>query len=281
MCVYTCLLNGYEDLNEQPVASASSLDFICFTDDPVLTSDSWSPRLVEPAFHADAVRSQRFLKICAHRVLAEYDVSLYIDNSVILRQPPEVLIRALLSNESNLAVFEHSFRETVRDEFDEVVEHGLDAASVCREQAESYEAADPGTLDERPLWSGLLLRRHNDPRVIDAMDVWYAHVLRYSHRDQLSVRFALRATGVTPYVHSLDLFESPFHRWPVTSRRDRSRSGTSAARSLEQRLAGEQGERLRLERELQALRATRSWRWTAPLRMTRRRLGARVRDRDA
>jgi hypothetical protein len=269
-CVYTCLLNGYEDLNEQPVSSESAVDFICFTDDSDLVSDSWSLRPVKPLFGADPARSQRHIKICADRVLAEYDVSLYIDNSVILTQPPEVLIEALLPDDGKLALFEHSFRETVRDEFSEVVKLGLDAETVCREQEEHYDSVDADSLDEKPLWSGLLLRRHNDPRVIEAMNTWHAHVLRYSHRDQLSIGYALRSTGVTPSVHSLDIFESPFHRWPVISRRDRDRAGMSAVRSLERTLADERAERVRMELELQALRATRSWRWTAPFRIARR-----------
>lgn len=269
MCVYTCLLNGYEELNEQPVASASSLDFICFTDDPDLASDSWSFRTVKPVFAADSARSQRRVKICTHRVLAEYDVSLYIDNSVILEQPPEALIDALLPADSTLALFAHSARETVRDEFSEVVKLGLDAESVCREQRRHYESSDPGSLDERPLWSGVLLRRHNDPRVIEAMETWYAHVLRYSRRDQLSIWCALRSAGVIPYVHALSNTESPYHRWPVALRRDRSRGGSSAAESLEQALAGEQVARRGLEREVETLRSSRSWRWTAPLRATR------------
>ena len=44
----------------------------------------------------DPARSQRHLKIRADRFLPEYDVSLYIDNSVLLRLPPERLIATLL-----------------------------------------------------------------------------------------------------------------------------------------------------------------------------------------
>jgi hypothetical protein len=272
-CVYTALLNGYEKLNEQPVAHSSSIDFICFTDDPSLTSETWEIRVVEPLFPGDAARSQRALKICAHRVIPQYDASLYIDNSVLLTQPPEAVFDALLADRCDLAVLQHSYRETVRDEFDEVVALGLDAAFTCKEQQEHYAALDPASLDLTPLWSGILVRRHNDPSVITAMERWFAHVLRYSRRDQLSVWYALRAESVHPSIHVLDNHESPFHRWPIAVGRDRSRGGTVRVLDYERRLlqfedniAQLEAENARLLGTLHAVYSTRSWRWTSPLR---------------
>ena len=40
-----------------------------------------------------------------------------------------------------------------------------------------------------------MLRRHHDPTVMIAMETWYAHVLRYSRRDQLSVWVAAPPSG--------------------------------------------------------------------------------------
>jgi hypothetical protein len=273
-CVYTALLNGYEKLNEQPAAPDSGLDFICFTDDPKLTSDTWSIRPIEPLFPADPARSQRCLKICAHRALPEYDVSLYIDNSVILKRSPEDMIDALLPDGCDFSVFAHSFRETVRDEFEQVTRAELDSATVCDEQLGHYAATDPESLTNRPLWSGILLRRHHTPVVVTTMETWCAHVLRYSRRDQLSFWIALRSGGLEPLVHALDNHESAFHRWPVTDLRDRGRAGVPFALNLERELEEERQERTQIEEELRSLRHSRSWRLTAPLRGIRRRLGA-------
>jgi hypothetical protein len=273
-CVYTALLNGYEELNEQPAARDSLLDFICFTDDPKLTSDTWSNRPIERLLPGDPARSQRYLKICAHRALPDYAVSLYIDNSVILKRPPEEVIDELLPDDCAFAAFEHSFRDTMRDEFEQVILAELDAASVCDEQLAHYEVTDAESLGMRPLWSGMLLRRHHEAAVTGAMETWCAHVLRYSRRDQLSLWLALRSAGLVPLVHRLDNHESPFHRWPVTELRDRGRAGVPFALSLERELQAEKQERIQVEEELRLLRGSRSWRLTAPLRGIRRRLGA-------
>jgi hypothetical protein len=276
-------------LNEQRVARSPDVDLICFTDDAGLSSDTWTIRHVRPIFPSDPVRSQRFLKICAHRAVPEYDASLYIDNSVILRRPGRDVIRAMLRDaDTRIAAVEHSFRETVADEFDEVVSLDFDARYVCREQSAHYRQSDPDSLKERPLWTGIMARRHLDPAVIGAMELWWAHVLRYSHRDQLSVWVALRESRVQPTIHLLDNHESDIHVWPVAKRRDSSRGGTSAARRIDSELgqlksdlgraATELDDATRrqeaLERELRTITATRTWRWSAPLRAARGRIAS-------
>jgi hypothetical protein len=270
VCAYTALLGGYEALTEQPVALASGVDFLCFTDDPTLESKTWTPRLVEPLLPGDLVRSQRALKIRAHAFIPEYDVSLYLDNTVLLRRTPEEILAALLPKDAGLAAMVHSYRETVSDEFRVVVSDRLDRAERCEEQELHYRARDPASLDLRPLKGCLLLRRHNDPLVIAAMERWFVHVLRYSRRDQLSFRFALRETGLEPVVLPLDNHESDYHRWPVGVRHgpppmlwDPPDIGV-----LRRRVDA-------LESELALLRATRSWRWTRHARGLRERLGAR------
>lgn len=67
-CVYTVMVGDDETLNEQPMAAASGMPFICLTDNPRLTSQSWRIVHVPTAFAMDPIRSQRLLKTCPHRV---------------------------------------------------------------------------------------------------------------------------------------------------------------------------------------------------------------------
>ena len=76
ICVYTTMIGGYARLNEQPLARASGIAFLCLTDEPDLASASWTMRRMPPIFPHDPVRSQRELKLRPHVHLADYDVSL-------------------------------------------------------------------------------------------------------------------------------------------------------------------------------------------------------------
>lgn len=222
LCVFTTLVGNYESLNEQPVATRSAVPFICLTDDPDLRSDAWEIRQVTPLFAVDPIRSQRGVKIAPYRHLPEFDCSLYIDNSVLLTEPPEALF-ALFDREGGFALPEHGFRKSVLDEFLAVVEESCDDPSRVFEQLNHYSLECPDVLDEKPFWTGLMIRDHRNPAVKELMDYWHAHVLRFSRRDQLSLNWAARRAGIRPQILPLGTHLSDFHSWPHTASRDKRR----------------------------------------------------------
>jgi Protein of unknown function (DUF616) len=221
------------------------VDFICFTDDLGQTTDTWRLRLFDTPIPTDASRSSRLPKTCAHRYLSEYDVSIYIDNSLQLKLPPEVIMEELLPVGVSLAGVAHSFRRSVEEEFNAVISSGRDASWVCEEQRAAYQSDDPNSLSLQPISGGFLIRRHNDPLVIAAMEIWWSQILRYSRRDQLSLWYSLRLAGLVPHLHQFDLRESAYHKWPLDTGRDRETAGTanathvlSSGRPTEQRYEG-------------------------------------------
>jgi hypothetical protein len=225
-CVYTVLTGGYEKLNEQPVAHESAIPFVCFTDEPDLVSDTWQFRPLAAVFAADHSRNQRAYKLCPHRHLPEFDRSLYIDNTVLLKVAPEQIFAAT-DLSSGMCLPEHSFRETVLDEFLAVVDDGLDDPGRIFEQLNHYSIEAPEILSAKPLWSAIMLRNHRNPRVVEAMEIWLAHVYRYARRDQLSSRLAFSMAGLQPGVMCIDNYQSWFHSWPHAIQRNERRNWRS------------------------------------------------------
>ncbi|MEI9428623.1 glycosyltransferase domain-containing protein [Mesorhizobium sp. Cs1299R1N3] len=218
-CVYTTMIGGYERLNEQPIVARSGMPFICLTDDPKLKSDTWQFRIVSPIFGMDPIRSQRALKLRPHVHLTEFSGSLYIDNTIILKEPPELIVDRYWC-ESGFSVPTHSYRETVMDEFIEVARLGLDDQSRIFEQLNHYLVECPEALADRPFWNAILLRDHTDPTVCNMSELWSSHVLRYSRRDQLSINYAFRKTGLKPGLIAIDTFSSWFHDYSHFNDRD-------------------------------------------------------------
>lgn len=222
--VVTALIDGYEPLAEQPVAARSDLRFICVTDDPNLTSDTWEIRVVEPAFPRDPVRSARRIKILVHEYVPECDETLFIDNAITLRERPEAILDAVLADH-DLALVRHSFRATVADEFAIVADDGLDDPARVYEQYMHYSAIHPEVLEQRPFSAGFIARRRT-PVVEAAMRTWYDHLLRYARRDQLSLNVALELHGVRPTVLELDNADNPlFSASSPPGRRGERRTG--------------------------------------------------------
>jgi hypothetical protein len=221
-CVYTALTGNYEALNEQPAAAGSNIDFICFTDDVSLKSTTWKVIKIDPMFADDPVRSQRVVKLSPHEYCADYDVSLYIDNSVILSVKPEDIFERYNAHWDFLMPA-HSFRKCILDEFRAVKELSLADPKRINEQLAYYIDKNPSCLKEQPYWSAIQIRRHSSPLVRNAMRIWLAHVLRFSRRDQLSANFVFGQAGVVPHRLNINNFSSWFHAWPVYRERNEAR----------------------------------------------------------
>ncbi|WP_250492645.1 glycosyltransferase domain-containing protein [Caballeronia sp. GAWG1-1] len=218
-CVYTCLIGEYETLNEVQASGESGLPHICFTDSPSLQSDTWEIRVVCPAFPMDSVRSQRRIKILAQEYLSEFDVSLYVDNTVQLKVPAEQIIARYLGD-ADIALPWHTLRGTLLDEFIAVAREGLDEPARVFEQLSHYQLLNFDLLLQRPYWTGVMIRRHDRHRALGAMTDWYNQVMRYSRRDQLSVNLALSAPGLAISTFDTDILSSWFHEWPVVAGRN-------------------------------------------------------------
>ncbi|MBK4346475.1 glycosyltransferase domain-containing protein [Lacisediminihabitans changchengi] len=250
--VYTALIGRYEQLNEQPVALETDIEFICFTDDEQLTSKTWNIRLITPRFPLDTIRSARYLKVRGPEILGDYDETLWIDNSVRLRATPNLLLDEWL-RETDLAIPGHSWRTSVIGEFDAVAADGYDDPSRVYEQLIHYSTIVPAVLEEVPYWTALLARRRTS-EVDAAMQLWWDHLLRYSRRDQLSVNFALRSSEVAVTRMVLDNSSSLWHEWPIRVDRkwDVTRDRMTSALRIPSAEIG------RLENELAAIRADQS-----------------------
>jgi len=208
--VYTALLGSYERLQEQPVAHTTDVPFICLTDDPDLTSDTWEIRLVEPALAMDSVRSSRILKTLGGGLTDAYDETLWIDSRIVLTADPNDVLDAMLAD-ADLGFLLHSFRDSVLTEFDVCARSGLDEPGRIYEQLLHYAETRPESLDQVPLWGAIIARRWT-PGVHEAMRSWMDHILRYSRRDQLSSRYVL-ADFDRLATFDLDNFKSDWHHW--------------------------------------------------------------------
>lgn len=260
--VYTALIGGYEALVEQPLAAGSDVDFICFTDDPDLTSQTWQIRQVDALLPLDPVRSARWLKIEGHPDLAAYDETLWIDARIRLRKDPAAILDDWLAND-DFALPLHSFRDSVVAEFEVILQLGMDDSSRLYEQLTHYTSVGPERLASPVLWTALLARRRTEP-VARAMREWIVHVLRYSRRDQLSVVEALGRAGLKPRLVTLDNHESDLHEWVAARGRDPRlpiftvsaslQPPVAAIGELQQRLVEARADAAKLRRENAALR---------------------------
>lgn len=214
IAVYTVVFGQVVTLN--PVPKSKMCDFICFTNQELPAVDGWEIRLVETVLPTDLPRSSRHPKALPHLYLPEYSKSLYVDSSVLLTADPLTLWAALMPTQTTvIGLFSHSFHSTLQQEFDAVEELGYEKSSIVKEQLEAHTFQHPEYLLKRPIWGGIIARRHLNENCRTAMEIWFVNICRFSRRDQLSLPLALCSLAENNVLILHDsIGESAFHKWP-------------------------------------------------------------------
>ena len=219
--VYTVLIGDNEGLNEQPNIVHSNLRHVCLTDDKYLTSNSWEIININKILPDDNHRSQRNLKVRPHLIFPNYKFSFYIDNTVLLLEKTEKFINMIIKNsivQENDPFFflpYHSFRNTLREEFEECAKLRLDDQLRIYEQLNVYKKVNKTCLTKKPYWGGVLLRNHNHSKMKNFSEIWFSHICRYSRRDQLSLIHCSNQANIKLKGFYLNNSFSKFHKWPI------------------------------------------------------------------
>ena len=80
--IYTCITDEYDKLITPKVIS-KDFDYICYTDSEKLKSDFWEIRKMPSEFlNYPKTKINRAIKILPHKILQEYDLSIWVDANV-------------------------------------------------------------------------------------------------------------------------------------------------------------------------------------------------------
>jgi hypothetical protein len=214
VAVYTALFGGYDRLLEQ--ADEPNVDFVCFTDDPERTSETWQIR--EVVTDESPRRAARRLKTSAHDALDDYEWTIWVDARLSIRSPEFVPTMLASADRSGMAVIAHRERHCAYDEAAEVYRKGFDTSDSLIRQVRRYrhERFPAG----RGLYSTMVIaRRNHDPRVRELDDRWQAEIDAGSMRDQVSLPYVTWLLGFEPTVVDLepmrnDLYVMHHHNEP-------------------------------------------------------------------
>lgn len=199
--VYTVIMGGYDVL--LPTPGMPNIDFVAFCDVP-LHSSYWDVQIIRPEFPEDLARSSRLHKILPHRFLPDYDISIYIDGNILVKGELQSLMEKGLKDHS-MAAFDHSYtqdpKSCIYQEFEAVKSFATDRQKnlddpVILEKHFQFLLSEKYPKEHGLNNGGVLLRRHHDPQVVKAMELWWDMVVHYSRRDQLSLNYALWKTGL-------------------------------------------------------------------------------------
>lgn len=213
--IYTCITGDYETLME-PTVINEDFDYICFTDNIMLKSHIWEIRLIpEELQFLNKVKQQRCIKICPHKYLPEYDLSIWIDGSVDIIGDVNVFLQKECNEDDKIIYIpEHPNRNCIYQEGITCINMKKDTINNIDPQIDKYKKENYPS-NNGLVQSNIVIRKHNNKQCIEVMENWENELIKHSHRDQLSFNYALWKTNNIDILKYLDkkLYDSKYFKW--------------------------------------------------------------------
>lgn len=223
LAIYTVITGDYDTI-KQPQVITPGAEYFLFTnnhcgeeagvwkivhlDEPELTA-AWSgsvnrnDAIVSDNKRINNILLSRKVKMLAHKYLpVGYDMSIYLDADMLIKENLSGL-SDLLNDNVLMAAFRHGSCFSVRDEIDDLIERGVVKPAVVENQWQRYQ--EWGFKDDLGITeNGILIRRHNHPRVVKLMELWWQEYLHGCLRDQVSLMPCIFRCGFMPYMKFIE-----------------------------------------------------------------------------
>lgn len=214
VCIYTAIFGEYTTLKPPLEPSQEDVDLICFTDDPGLATDGWTPLRRQRVFIHPRMDS-KWSRMNSDILLTNYDVTIWVDASFQLKNVDRFIASCLRDlGRHDTALFRHPERNNIYDEAEVSLRMDKYAGQSLLEQVEHYRRE--GLPRNHVLWAGgIQIRRARSELVSEINRRWFAECVRWSFQDQLSLPYVLwdlRATGLVATLEG-NVYRGPEHEW--------------------------------------------------------------------
>ena len=201
--IYTVITGNYDTI-KQPLVLTPGADYFLFTNNPhIKEAGVWkvvhipSVNIVGRTERENNILLSRKLKMLPHEYLPEgYEWSLYIDADMLIKRPLTELLDSLKGH-TLMAACRHSYCASIREEINDLINKGMVDAKQVEAQWKQY--VEWGFMDDLGISeNGILIRKHNNVRVIELMELWWNEYQQGCLRDQVSLMPCMHKFGFMP-----------------------------------------------------------------------------------
>ncbi|MDL2246082.1 DUF616 domain-containing protein [Methanobrevibacter sp. OttesenSCG-928-K11] len=193
--IYTAFTGDYDNLKE-PDFIDENCDYICFTENPNLTSDIWDIKLMEPSNLDDNRKAKRY-KVLPHKYFSEYKYSFWIDGTFRIKGSLREYIYKYINSPMLCAI--HPERECLYVEANVSCIFSRYSDYTVAKQVKRYEEDNMPTDYGLPAL-GAIFRQHNNPKIIELMNRWWDEISEYTNQDQLSLTYLMWKLNFHPSI---------------------------------------------------------------------------------
>ena len=202
--IYTVITGNYDTI-KQPFVVEEGVEYVLFSNNlEIIDAGVW--KVVQIPSEQWQGRTERENNILLSRKVKmlpyvylpeECEFSIYVDADMLIQGPLTELLKHL-HEDTLFAACRHSYCGSVKEEIEDLVAKGMVDATKIENQWQRY--VEWGFKDELGISeNGLLIRRHNDARVAQLMELWWKEYQNGCLRDQVSLIPCMYRTGFMPY----------------------------------------------------------------------------------
>ena len=190
--IFTVITGNYDTI-KQPLVEEEGVEYYLFTNNPGIVdagvwkvvqipSKEWQGRTERE----NNILLSRKVKMLPHKYLPDdAEWSIYIDADMVIKRPLTELLNNLHSK-TLFAACRHSYCKSVQEEIEDLLVKNMVLPDQVKEQWQKY--TEWGFEDNLGISeNGLLIRRHNDARVVQLMELWWKEYQSGCLRDQVSL----------------------------------------------------------------------------------------------
>lgn len=184
--IYTAITGGYDSVKPIKIID-NDIDYICFVDSDFKGKipQPWEKVVVDVELSNKDLA--RYCKINPHKLLSKYQRSVWVDGNIEIIDSLSEFLKRVLS-QSDVASYDHWWRDSVEQEFYVCARAGLDKAWVLKKQWERYRRS--GYRSRNFFENNVIFRNHLDKKVVAMHEVWWEEYINSGKRDQLSFTYS-------------------------------------------------------------------------------------------
>ena len=208
--IYTVITGNYDTI-KQPLVMEEGVEYVLFTNNlkiieagvwkvVQISSEQWQGRTERE----NNILLSRKVKMLPHKYLPEgAEWSLYVDADMLIKEPLTKLLKDL-HEDTLFAACRHSYCASVKEEIQDLLNKKMVGGQQIQQQWQLY--AEWGFKDYLGISeNGLLIRRHNDARVVQLMELWWDEYQKGCLRDQVSLMPCMFRTDFMPYFQFIEM----------------------------------------------------------------------------
>lgn len=205
--IYTAIFGSYDQLT--PPTYTEGVEYICFTDNPKLTSRHWKIIHVRNDM-LDPAKKAREIKLLPHKYLKDYKYSIWVDANISIMGNVKGLVIKYLTV-FPVAVYKHNSRNCIYEEAKACIKLKKDDQKIIQKQMNKYKS-QKYPENNGLIASGVIIRDHHNSAVKLCMEEWWSEVLTHSKRDQLSFNYIAWRKNLDFNLIQRDIYKEPYFK---------------------------------------------------------------------